>query len=119
MASAQFHLVSAGSTPAFGRNGERLGALVATLVHSASGETQFGVLKTFRDARRRELVPVPWTIMAMEGPCCVADVDREKLNHAPHVTEAELGRFDTDFACLLDGVYGLEFPGIEGLNDLA
>jgi len=117
----QFHRVSTGQTPTYGRNGEHLGALVATLVHVASGETQYALLAVRDDPRSRALVPVPWAILDrfQRGRACVADVDRRKLVCAPHCTEAELDRFDIDLACLIDGAYGLEFPGIEGLNDLA
>ncbi|HXS05667.1 MAG TPA: hypothetical protein VN723_02670 [Rhizomicrobium sp.] len=117
----QFHRISDAQTPAFGRNGEKLGAMVATLVHARSGETQFAVLAVRADPRTRTLVPVPWAILDryQRGQACIADVDWRKLVAAPHCTEAELDHFDTDLACLIDGAYGLEFPGIEGLNDLA
>lgn len=119
--AAQFHKVSTGLIPAYGRNGEHLGALVATLVHVASGETQYALLAVRDDPWRRTLVPVPWAILDrfQRGQACIADVDRRKLVGAPHCTPAELDHFDTDFACRIDGAYGLEFPGIEGLNDLA
>jgi hypothetical protein len=119
--TSQFYFVSGPSTPAYGRNGEYLGALVATLVHARSGETQFAVLAVKGDPHQRTLVPVPWAIFDRynKGQACVADVDWRKLVGAPHCTEAELDRFDTDLACHIDGAYGLEFPGIEGLNDLA
>ena len=117
----QFHIVSTGLTPAYGRNGEHLGSLVATLVHARSGETQFAVLAVKGDPRQRALVPVPWAILDrfQRGQTCVADVDRRKLVGAPHCTEAQLDAFDIDLAAHIDGVYGLEFPGIETLNDLA
>ena len=118
---SQFHMVSTGLTPTYSRNGEHLGALVATLVHARSGETQFAVLAVKGDPRQRALVPVPWAILDryQRGQTCVADVDRRKLVTAPHCTEAELDAFDIDLAARIDGVYGLEFPGIETLNDLA
>ena len=121
MPDAQFQFVSTDFTPAFGTNGEWLGAMVATLVHARSGETQFGVLQVQGDPRRRMLVPVPWAILQQyrRGERCVADVDRRKLVGAPHCTALELDHFDTDLAAHIDGAYGLEFPGIEGLNDLA
>ena len=117
----QFHRISAGQTPAYGRNGDLLGSLIATLVHVASGETQYALLAVRNDPRSRSLVPVPWAILDrfQRGQACVADVDRRKLVGAPHCTEAELDRFGIDLACLIDGTYGLEFPGIESLNDLA
>jgi hypothetical protein len=119
--ASQFHIISAGLTPAYGRNGEHLGALVATLVHARSGETQFAVLAIKGDLRQHTLVPVPWAILDRyrKGETCIADADRRKLMTAPHFTEAELDRFDTDLAAHIDGAYGLEFPGIETLNDLA
>jgi hypothetical protein len=121
MTDAQFHIVSTQSTPAYGKNGEWLGAMVATLVHAGSGETQFGVLQVQGDPRRRMLVPVPWAILAHYrcGERCIADVDRRKLVGAPHCTARELDHFDIDLAAQIDGAYGLQFPGIEGLNDLA
>ena len=117
----QFHFVSDTMTPTYGRNGEHLGSLVAHLVHARSGETQFAILAVKNDPRSRALVPVPWAVLDRYrcGETCIADVDRRKLVGAPHCTEAELGHFDTDLACLIDGAYGLVFPGIEGLNDLA
>ena len=116
-----FHRITAGQIPAFSRSGERLGALVATLVHAKSGQTQFAVLAVRGDPHGRALVPVPWAILDRYqlGQACIADVDWRKLVAAPHCTEAELDEFDTDLACLIDGAYGLEFPGIESLNDLA
>ena len=119
--ASQFHIISDGLTPTYGRNGEHLGAMVATLVHAKSGETQFAVLAVKGDPRQRTLVPVPWAILDRysKGNTCVADVDWRKLVTAPHYTEAELDCFDIDLACHIDGAYGLEFPGIEGLNDLA
>lgn len=115
-----FRVVLDQPTPAYGKNGELLGSLAATLVYDRSGETQFGVL-VVKDDPRRMLVPVPWAIMKQYrcGERCVADVDRRKLVMAPHCTEDEIGHFDTDLACRIDGAYGLEFPGIESLNDLA
>jgi hypothetical protein len=119
--ACQFHKVATGLTPAYGRNGELLGALVATLVHAGSGETQYALLAVRNDPCGRALVPVPWAILDrfQRGQACVADVDRRKLVAAPHCTPAELDHFDIDLACRIDGAYGLEFPGIEGLNDLA
>jgi hypothetical protein len=121
MAASQFHIVSDALTPTYGRNGERLGRVVATLVHAGSGETQFAVLAVKDDPRQRALVPVPWAILDRynKGHTCIADVDWRKLVGAPHCTEAEIDRFDTDLAAYIDGAYGLEFPGIETLNDLA
>ena len=118
--ASQFHFISDAATPAYGRNGEHLGALVATLVHARSGETQFAVLAVRGDLRRA-LVPIPWAILDrfQRGHTCVADADRRKLMTAPHCTKAELDHFDTDLAAHIDGAYGLEFPGIETLNDLA
>ena len=115
-----FRVVSGEPTPAYGKNGELLGSLAATLVYARSGETQFGVLKV-KDDPRPMLVPVPWAIMQHYrcGERCVADVDRRKLVMAPHCTQDEIGHFDTDLAARIDGAYGLEFPGIESLNDLA
>ena len=117
---SQFHIVSDSSTPTYGRNGEHLGALVATLVHAGSGEIQFAVLKVKGDPRPM-LVPVPWAILDRysKGQTCIADADRRKLMTAPHCSQAQLDSFDTDLACRIDGAYGLEFPGIETLNDLA
>ena len=88
--TSQFYFVSGPSTPAYGRNGEYLGALVATLVHARSGETQFAVLAVKGDPHQRTLVPVPWAIFDRynKGQACVADVDWRKLVGAPHCTEA-------------------------------
>ena len=118
--ASRFHMISTGQTPTYGRNGELLGSLIATLVHAGSGETQYAVLAVKGDRKSRTLVPVPWAILDhSKGQHCIADVDRRKLVGAPHCTEAELDHFDIDLACMIDGAYGLEFPGIEGLNDLA
>jgi len=121
MTASQFHIVPDARTPTYSRNGEHLGAMVATLVHIRSGETQFAVLAVKGDPSQRTLVPVPWAILDRysKGDTCVADVDWRKLVGAPHYTEDELDRFDIDLAAHIDGAYGLEFPGIEGLNDLA
>ena len=116
-----FHVVAGAPTPAYSKDGEHLGALVATLVHSASGETQYALLAVKDDPHGGALVPIPWAILNQFrlGERCVADVDWCTLAAAPHCREAELGHFDTDLAARVDGAYGLEFPGIETLNDLA
>jgi hypothetical protein len=121
MAAPQFQIVSDALTPTYGRNGEHLGRVVATLVHAGSGETQFAVLAVKSDPRQHTLVPVPWAILDRysKGDTCVADVDWRKLVGAPHCTLSQLDHFDIDLAARIDGAYGLEFPGIEGLNDMA
>ena len=118
---AHFRVVAAAdTTPAFGRNGQLLGALVG-MIEAASGETQYGVLSVRNDPRRHMLVPIPWAILDRYdcGQRCIADVDRAKLFEAPHCTVAQLSRFDVEMASLIESAYGMEFPGLETLNDLA
>jgi hypothetical protein len=104
----------------YGHDGQMLGILHQT-INTAAGERCYGVLAFTCGDGRVFQVPVPWEIIKHNDRTnrYVADVDRLKLMEVPHLGDAAIAGFDADFASIIDVAYGLEFPGIESMNDLA
>ncbi|HXS05297.1 MAG TPA: hypothetical protein VN723_00800 [Rhizomicrobium sp.] len=94
-------------------------ALVRKLI-SRQGIVEYGVLR-FDGGLGTVVVPLPWSLLWFDPQAdgYVANVDCLKLREAPHVRLLDTLKFDDEFACRIDAVYGTEFPGIEGLNDFA
>ena len=104
----------------YGQDGKVLGILHQNIV-TAAGEPCYGVL-AFNCGNGRVLqIPVPWAVISKDKRTrkSVADVDRMELMEAPHFAAGIITGFDAQFAGEIDAAYGLEFPGIETMNDLA
>lgn len=97
-----------------------LGTLTRNIV-TATGERCYGIL-AFRCGDGRTLqIPVPWAIISINNNTGrhFADIDHLKLMEAPCFRTSDVADFDAEFASEVDAAYGLEFPGIESMNDLA
>ncbi len=97
-----------------------LGTLCQNIV-SAAGERCYGILAFPCGDGRIFQVPVPWAIINFDDRTGkhFADVDHLKLIEAPRFGTCGVADFDAEFASNVDAAYGLEFPGIESMNDLA
>jgi hypothetical protein len=106
--------------PLYGHGNEKLGTLHQNMVTGA-GERCYGVLAFNCGDGHVAQIPVPWAIINFDR--CTgryfAYVDRLKLLEAPRFKTSDIAGFDADFASEVDAAYGLEFPGIESMNDLA
>lgn len=106
--------------PLYDLHDKELGTLCQTIV-SAAGERCYGVLAFPCGDGRTFQVPLPWAIINFDDRTgrYFANVDHLKLIEAPRFGKSGIAGFDADFASSVDAAYGLEFPGIESMNDLA
>lgn len=104
----------------YDRNNGELGTLTQNIV-TAAGERCYGVLAFECGDGRVFQIPLPWAIISFDDRTGrhFAKVDRLKLMEAPRFKTSDVADFDADFASEVDATYGLEFPGIESMNDLA
>lgn len=106
--------------PLYDLHNRQLGTLCQNIVTS-TGERCYGVL-AFRcwDGEMFQ-IPVPWAIIDFDDRTGkhFANVDSLKLIEAPRFGKSGVADFDVEFASNVDAAYGLEFPGIESMNDLA
>jgi len=110
----------ADKVPLYGRDNKELGILNHNIV-TVAGERCYGVLAFHCGDGRMVQIPVPWAIIEFNDRTgrYFADVDRLKLMEAPCFATSDISGFDAEFASEVDAAYGLEFPGIETMNDLA
>ena len=106
--------------PLYDLHDKELGTLCQTIV-SAAGERCYGVLAFPCGDGRTFQVPLPWAIINFDDRTGrhFANVDHLKLIEAPRFGKSGVAGFDAEFASNVDAAYGLEFPGIESMNDLA
>jgi len=103
-----------------GKGGAKLGTLHHH-VKDHSGEICYAILAFNNEDGKVTHVPLPWAMIAVDPHTgtCKADIDHLQLLGAPHCRNANFSEFDADFAGQIDAAFGLEFPGIEALNDFA
>jgi hypothetical protein len=101
-----------------GKDGAKLGTLHHH-VKDHSGEICYAILAFNSEDGNVIHVPLPWSLIAVDprSGTCKADIDHLQLLGAPHCRN--IADFDADFAGQIDAAFGLEFPGIEALNDFA
>ena len=106
--------------PLYGKDGTILGTLHHNIC-ALSGELRYAVLAFDGGSGKVIQIPLPWAIITHDQHTGTynADVDRLQLLEAPHLENAKFNEFDAGFAGQIDASYGLEFPGIESLNDFA
>lgn len=107
------------SVPVYGSDRRTLGTLAQKVI-SREGDTLYGIIE-FAGDHGKVFAPLPWAIMRFDDDAggYVADVDHLKLLEAPHMKDISAHAFDDDFVDKIDAAYGMEFPGIETLNDFA
>ena len=103
-----------------GKDGVKLGILHHN-VKDHSGENCYAILACDGENGKLIHIPLPWAIIATDPKTgtCRSDIDHLQLLEAPHCPAADLNDFDAGFAERIDAAFGLEFPGIESLNDFA
>lgn len=106
--------------PLYDRHDTELGRLTQNIV-TVSGERCYGILAFNCGDGRTFQIPVPWAIINVSDNTGrhFADIDHLKLMEAPRFRTSDVAGFDAEFASEVDAAYGLEFPGIESMNDMA
>ena len=103
----------------YGMDHKPLGTLAQKVV-SREGIVEYGVLRV-ACGHGDIFVPLPWVLVRFDprAGCYVADVGRLKLLEAPYFKALDSFAFDDDFVAQIDAAFGMEYPGIEALNDFA
>jgi hypothetical protein len=104
----------------YSHDGKVLGILHQN-INAAAGERCYGVLAFHCGNGRLLQVPVQWAIINYTSRTgrYVAAVNHSKLMDSPRFEASGITGFDFEFASNIDAAFGLEFPGIESMNDLA
>lgn len=103
-----------------GRDGATLGILHHN-VKDHAGENCYAILACHSGNGSVVQIPLPWAVISVDARTgvCRADIDHLQLLEAPHCPNADFAHFDADLAGRVDSAFGLEFPGIESINDFA
>ena len=106
--------------PLYDQHNKELGTLHQNIVTTA-GERCYGILAFPCGDGRIFQIPVPWAVINLDDRTGrhFANVDHLKLIEAPRFAKSSVADFDAEFASDVDAAFGLEFPGIESMNDLA
>jgi len=115
-----YHVERSKSMELRGKDGAKLGTLHHN-VKDHAGESCYAILACNSENGKVIHIPLPWAVIAVDphSGICRADIDHLQLLEAPHCRNADFTDFDADFASRIDAAFGLEFPGIESLNDFA